>query len=122
MTVKPYASYCQYILLTTIGLYLMIKISESNALKFVEVSMDVKKNLYKIPLPIKKKLFTWVAAVEERGLNEVRKTLGYHDEPLKGDRQGQRSIRLNKQWRAIYRVINKKIKFIIIEEVTPHDY
>jgi toxin HigB-1 len=91
-------------------------------IKVVEAAVSVRKNLHKIPLPIKKKLFTWVAAVEERGLNEVRKIPGYHDEPLKGDRQGQRSIRLNKQWRAIYRVINKKIEFVLIEEVTPHDY
>ena len=91
-------------------------------IKVVNITITVKKKLHKIPLPIKKKLFTWVAAVEERGLNEVRKIPGYHDEPLKGDRQGQRSIRLNKQWRAIYRVINKKIEFVLIEEVTPHDY
>lgn len=91
-------------------------------IRVVEVAINVKKSFHKIPLPIKKKLFTWVAAVEEKGLNEVRKILGYHDEPLKGDRQGQRSIRLNKQWRAIYRIINKKIEFVLIEEVTPHDY
>ena len=91
-------------------------------IKVVEVAVSVKKNIHKIPLPIKKKLFTWVAAVEERGLYEVRKVPGYHDEPLKGDRQGQRSIRLSKQWRAIYRIINKKIEFVLIEEVTPHGY
>jgi len=91
-------------------------------IRVVEVSVSVNKNLHKIPSPIKKKLFTWVAAVEERGLHEIRKIPGYHDEALKGDRQGQRSIRLNKQWRAIYSVINKKIEFILIEEVTPHDY
>ena len=91
-------------------------------IRIVEVAINVKKNLHKVPLPIKKKLFTWVAAVEERGLNEVKKIPGYHDEPLKGDRHGQRSIRLNKQWRAIYRIINTKIEFVLIEEVTPHDY
>ena len=91
-------------------------------IKIVQVDISVKKNLHKIPLPIKKKLFTWVAAVEERGVTEVRKTPGYHDEPLKGNRRGQRSIRLNKQWRAIYRIIDNKIEFILIEEVTPHDY
>lgn len=91
-------------------------------IKVVEVSNSVLKNFHKIPLPIKKKLFTWVAAVEENGLNEVRKIPGYHDEPLKGSRQGQRSIRLNKQWRAIYRIENNKIEFVFIEEVTPHDY
>jgi len=91
-------------------------------IKVVNVALNVKKNFHKVPLAIKKKFFTWVAAVEERGLNEVRKIPGYHDEPLKGNRQGQRAIRLNKQWRAIYRVINKKIEFVLIEEVTPHDY
>lgn len=91
-------------------------------IRVVEVAISVMKNLHTIPLPIKKKLLIWVAAIEERGLNEVRKIPGYHDEPLKGNRKGQRSIRLNKQWRAIYRVINKKIEFVLIEEVIPHDY
>jgi proteic killer suppression protein len=91
-------------------------------IRIVTVAEKVQKNLHKVPVPIKKKLFTWVAAVEERGLIEVRKIPGFHDEPLKGDRQGQRSIRLNKQWRAIYRMIYQKIEFVLIEEVTPHDY
>jgi proteic killer suppression protein len=91
-------------------------------IKIVEISLSVKKNLHKIPLQIKKKLFTRVAAVEERGLSDVRKIPGYHDEPLKGDRLGQRSIRLNKQWRAIYKTINNKIEFVLIQEVTPHEY
>lgn len=91
-------------------------------IRVVEVAVNVEKNLHKIPLAIQKKLFTWVAAVEERGLNEVRKIPGYHDEPLKGNRKGQRSIRLNKKWRAIYQVMSQKIEFVLIEEVTPHDY
>ncbi len=91
-------------------------------IKRIDIADSVKKNLHKVPLAIRKKLFTWVAAVEERGLNEVRKIPGYHDEPLKGERKGQRSIRLNKQWRAIYRIIINKIEFVLIEEVTPHDY
>ncbi len=44
----------------------------------VRIAIHVKKIFLKIPLPIKKKLFTWVAAVEERGLSEVRKIPGYH--------------------------------------------
>ena len=44
----------------------------------------------------------WVNDVESAGLSEVRKVLGYHDEPLKGNRVGQRSIRLSKSYRAIY--------------------
>lgn len=91
-------------------------------IKIVKIDISIKKNFHRVPLLIKKKLFTWVAAVEERGLEEVKKIPGYHDEPLKGDRKGQRSIRLNKQWRAIYRIINQKIEFVLVEEVTPHDY
>lgn len=60
--------------------------------------------------------------MEKRGLDEVKKIPGFHDEPLKGNRQGQRSIRLNKQWRAIYRIVHEKIEFVLIEEVAPHDY
>lgn len=86
------------------------------------MSKKALKNLLKTPMPLKKKLYTWVAAVEERGIAEVRKIPGYHDEPLKGDRLGQRSIRLSIQWRAIYKIINDKIEFILIDEVTPHDY
>lgn len=46
-----------------------------------------------------------------------------HDEPLKGKRQGQRSIRLNKAYRAIY-IINKEgvIHFVEVEEVNKHEY
>lgn len=91
-------------------------------IKVVNVSAAVSKSLSKIPLAIKKKLFTWVSAVEEKGVHEVRKISGYHDEPLKGNWQGERSIRLNRQWRAIYRIISNNIEFILIEEVTPHDY
>jgi len=44
----------------------------------------------------------WIFQVESIGINEVRKILGYHDEPLKGDRQGQRSVRLSRSYRAFY--------------------
>ena len=67
--------------------------------------------------------------MEKDGLEEVRKTPGYHDEPLKGERAGQRSIRLSKSFRAIYTVRQDEtaerthiFKFVLIEEVTKHDY
>lgn len=91
-------------------------------IKVVEISKDALKDLRKAPISIKKKLFTWVASVEERGLVEVRKVSSYKDEALKGDRKGQRSIRLNIQWRAIYELKNDKVQFILIQEITPHDY
>jgi len=61
--------------------------------------------------------------VGDEGLAEVRKIAGYHDEPLKGKRKGQRSIRLNIAYRAIY-VINEEnvLQFVEIIEVNKHDY
>lgn len=57
------------------------------------------------------------------GLRQVQKTPGYHDEPLKGKRFGQSSIRLNKSYRAIYIVKKgKQIEFIEIKEVNKHEY
>lgn len=69
------------------------------------------------------KLQMWVDAVGHYGLSKVRKIPGYHDEPLKGKRKGQRSIRLNIAYRAIY-TINKSglIKFVEIKEVNKHEY
>ncbi len=89
----------------------------------VILTTKAKKNLKKLPLFIALKLQTWIDAVGHSGLNEVRKIPGYHDEPLKGKRLGQRSIRLNIAYRAIY-TINKKgvISFVEVEEVNKHEY
>jgi proteic killer suppression protein len=58
-----------------------------------------------------------------KGLYEVRKISGYHDEPLKGQRKGQRSIRLTKAYRAIYREEHDgKVRLVILEEVNKHEY
>ncbi len=45
----------------------------------------------------------------------------YHDEPLKGQRIGQRSIRLSKSYRAIYIEHNDDIIIEVIE-VNKHEY
>jgi toxin HigB-1 len=89
----------------------------------VKLSAKANKNLKKVPLPIAIKLQAWIEAVGHRGLNEVSKSPGYHDEPLKGKRKGQRSIRLNIAYRAIY-VIDKSgaIHFIEVQEVNKHEY
>ena len=76
-----------------------------------------------MPIHIIDKLEGWVKAIEKDGLRQVQKTPGYHDEPLKGKRFGQRSIRLNKAYRAIYTVKKgKEIEFIEIKEVNKHEY
>ena len=77
----------------------------------------------KDPVQIAKKLRLWIAAVETLGLEEVRKVPGYHDEPLKGARRGQRSIRLNQAYRAIYVITrNGSVECASVEEVNKHRY
>lgn len=89
----------------------------------VEITTKAQKQLFKLPYFIQEKLRLWIFDVENNGLNEVQKTLGYHDEPLKGTRAGQRSIRLNRAYRAIYEIKqNGTIAFIQIVEVNKHDY
>ncbi len=89
----------------------------------VFLSEKLKLSLKKLQPHILIKLFEWIEAVSHEGLLHVRKRRGWHDEPLKGNRKGQRSIRLNKKWRAIYLLKdNGQIEFIEIIEVTPHDY
>jgi proteic killer suppression protein len=62
-------------------------------------------------------------SVELKGLRKVRKISGYQDEPLKGDQQGQRSVRLSKGYRGIYVEENKgQVNLVIIEEVNKHEY
>ncbi|WP_347357728.1 hypothetical protein [Bdellovibrio sp.] len=83
----------------------------------------VFKQLRKLPGHVVDKLMAWAMSVEMKGLLEVRKIPGYHDEPLKGRRQGERSIRLSKAYRAIYTEENNgTVKLIIVEEVHKHDY
>ena len=89
----------------------------------VELSPRAKKNLKGMPIYIIDKLESWIRAIERIGLREVQKTPGYHDEPLRGNRLGQRSIRLNKAYRAIYVLKQgKEIEFLRVEEVHKHEY
>jgi proteic killer suppression protein len=82
-----------------------------------------KKDLPKLPKHILVKFYSWISSVGHLGLEEVRKFSGYHDEPLKGERLGQRSIRLSKAYRAIYVVKDDgNIEFVEVMEVNKHDY
>jgi proteic killer suppression protein len=89
----------------------------------VELSKKAEKDILKLPNHIQRKLRLWINDVERLGLSEVQKISGYHDEPLKGERKGQRSIRLNIAYRAIYTIKeNGIIEFAYVEEVNKHDY
>ena len=65
----------------------------------------------------------WVKMVELQGLPQVRKIPGYHDEPLKGNRVGQRSIRLSRAYRLVY-IEDPSQNIIVVKviEVNKHEY
>ena len=87
-----------------------------------------KKQLKKVPRHVAEKLAGWVSTVEETGVEDARKIPGYHDEPLLGERKGQRSIRLTISYRAIYEIKKdtgddeKLVEFVSVNEVTKHEY
>ncbi len=64
----------------------------------VVLSGFAEKQLKTIPHQIKDALRYWTETVERFGIREVRKLSSHQDEALKGDRKGQRSIRLNRAY------------------------
>ena len=94
----------------------------------VVITKRAQKQLRKVPLHVAQKFAGWVISVEEKGIEEVRKIPGYHNEPLTGARKRQRSIRLTISYRAIYRIEKDEqtksevIEFILVEEVSKHKY
>jgi len=83
----------------------------------------VRKHLKRLPVHIVRNLQRWALQVEAVGVAEVRKIPGYHDEPLSGSRQGQRSVRLSRHYRLFYsEVDDDHVKLIQVEEVNKHDY
>lgn len=87
----------------------------------VQYDKRIDKDLLKLPAHVVEKLKMWAKIVNSFGIKEVRKCKGYHDEPLQGERKGQRSIRLNKAYRAIY-VEEKNCITITVIEVNKHEY
>jgi len=89
----------------------------------VKLSHKAKKDLKRLPIHIIRKFDLWVDGVETKGIQSIMKVKGYHDEPLQGNRKGQRSIRLSRSYRAIYIDLgNNKYEIIEVIEVNKHDY
>ncbi|CAE79191.1 type II toxin-antitoxin system RelE/ParE family toxin [Bdellovibrio bacteriovorus] len=89
----------------------------------VRLSKKAKADLLKVPKHIVVKFRLWVLSIEKVGLAEARKSPALHDEPLKGSRVGQRSIRLNKAYRAIYTLrADGAVEFLEVLEVNKHEY
>jgi toxin HigB-1 len=87
----------------------------------ISKSKTFEKQLERVPDFIRKKVMFWVFAVESQGIWQVAKSRGYHDEPLHGKRKGHRSIRLNKAYRLIYRIIADRVHIELLE-VHKHEY
>jgi len=89
----------------------------------VVLSRVAEKQLRKVPRHVAAKLLEWIDAVENEGLEEARRIPGYHDEMLRGGREGQRSIRLSRSYRAVYAIVGwEGVRAARIEEVSKHGY
>ena len=89
----------------------------------VRLEKAVRRRLRRVPRYVIDKLEAWIELVETDGLEEAKRIPGFHDEPLKGKRIGQRSIRLSRQWRAIYEARpDGDVVLVLVKEVMPHDY
>ncbi len=89
----------------------------------VWVTRFAEKQIRKLPKHIAAAFHTWVKTVELDGIRKTRTLSGYHDEPLRGDRKGQRSVRLNKAYRAIYEETDTGTVVLVgVQEVNKHDY
>lgn len=83
----------------------------------------VERQLVWLPAQIKEKFHAWVVAVSMAGIRQVRMRPGLHDEPLKGEWTGSRSVRLNRGYRVIYREIaSGAMQVIKVVEVNKHGY
>jgi toxin HigB-1 len=93
----------------------------------VKITLSAEKDLAKLPRHIVAGFWTWVRSVRLESLEKIRLIKGYHDEPLRGKRTGQRSIRLSRAYRAIYSIRDEKkqgkiIEIVLVEEVNKHEY
>ncbi|WP_084691643.1 type II toxin-antitoxin system RelE family toxin [Desulfobacter vibrioformis] len=90
-------------------------------MNLVILHRKAEKQLKKIPAYIRINFQIWVQDVESNGIGSTRTVQGYHDEPLRGQRSGQRSIRLSKTYRAIY-VEHEDNIIVEVIEVNKHEY
>lgn len=89
----------------------------------VFIERFAQKQLERLPKHIFEEFLAWAETVERFGLNALRKSPGYHDEKLVGNRAGQRSSRLNRSYRVIYEVRESgEIQIIAVQEVNKHEY
>ena len=79
------------------------------------------KVIAKLPLQVVKKYELWKNIVFRHGPDKLQEFPGFHDEKLKGEFEGQRSSRLNIQYRVIYSIEKEAVSVYVID-ITPNKY
>ena len=87
----------------------------------IQEHRSLDKIIEKLPLQVVKKYELWKDIVFRHGPGKLREFPRFHDEKLKGELEGQRSSRLNIQYRVIYSV-EKDIITVYVLDITPHQY
>jgi len=82
---------------------------------------ELGKICKKLPSNLVKKYELWKNIVARHGPEKLKEFSGFNDETLKGQRLGQRSSRLNLQYRVIYSV-EREIITVRVLEIIPHKY
>ena len=81
----------------------------------------VEKQLTLCPITVLKKYEKWKDVVTISGQQGLALIKGFADEALTGEWNGCRSSRLNQQYRVIYQINNHDV-YVIVEQISPHDY
>ena len=81
----------------------------------------ISRQLSRMPTAIQQRYEIWKAIVVASGPEGLRRIRGFNDESLRGERKGQRSSRLNQQYRVIYQIQRDEV-IVQVVEITAHDY
>ena len=87
----------------------------------IQERKEIVKQCQKLPRHIVKKYELWKNIIFRHGPEKLREFPGFHDEPLRGKRIGERSSRLSLQYRVIYSIERDTVTVYVLE-ITPHQY
>ena len=76
------------------------------------------RQIQRAPREIQEKYVVWRSLVQQRG-PQLRG--GFRAHALHGDRKGQKSVWLNRQWRVIFKAFEGELVVQALE-LTPHRY
>jgi mRNA-degrading endonuclease RelE of RelBE toxin-antitoxin system len=84
-------------------------------------SKDVVKALKKVPVNIRSNYLYWKKLIVNEGLNKLAGIRGFNFEKLRGDRTGQYSCRLSREYRIIFEIRNEELCVLVLE-INKHEY